>query len=154
MNKKATILLITTFLVFIGGFLYFQLSSPAVNNIINTPPGCIKTSSIGGCFGKNNLLNFKIIGQFPSCLTIRPHTCQGARLEIENLCPSNVSVTIENRILEGTYNYLSYKLDGNGKPLEEKEVSYSDKDQPIKLNGMVSGKTFQLSYTKTRALCQ
>jgi len=78
------------FIVFIVGGVYF------VSRLFEMPPGCQigNTLFYGGCFGKNMNLFLTVTPQPPSCLRIRSHLCQGARLEIENLCSKTDEIVI------------------------------------------------------------
>jgi hypothetical protein len=126
---------------------YFSLSN-------TTPPGCNKTNAIGGCFGKNKINDFNITGTLPSCLSIKPHICQGAQIEIENLCPPKTRVSLEHNQITDKYTYMSFKHDLNGNNVKENPISYPTNDEDFLLEANVNNKPFQISYIKTKAWCK
>lgn len=133
-------------------FVLLSRSGFVLNNDI--VPGCSKTSAIGGCFSKNTIRDFQVVGDLPSCLTIRPHVCLIASLEVENLCPDSTAVYIEGVKLTDKYSYPSYAptLSGGVAP-EPDNAPYPTSDQKILLKGSADGKPFYISYIRTKALC-
>jgi hypothetical protein len=148
--KKFILIPVVVVLIGIGYVaLYSQLK------VLGTgiPPGCIKTSGFGGCFGKNNIENLSIQGPIPNCLSIRKHNCQGAGLEIENLCPQNYSIYIQDKKITDKYTYLYYKTNEKGNLRIETQYEYPDTDQQINLDAKVNEESFKIKYIRTKALC-
>jgi len=133
-------------------FVLFDRPGFVLDN--DAPPGCSKTNAIGGCFSKNTIRNFQVVGELPSCLTIRPHVCVIAGLVVENVCPEGTDVYIEGTKLTDMYAYPTYGLTQSGKVAPEPDTApYPTSDQNIILNGSVNGNTFTINYTRTKALC-
>ena len=120
------------------------------------PPGCIKTSFIGGCFGKNDIRNFKIEGELPNCLRISPHTCNGAELEVENLC-KNKTIILNGDEVKGTYDYFLFVNDDNGDTIRIEDRAYDypypEENELILVHGIVGDSPFTISYIRTKNLC-
>lgn len=133
--------------LYFGIYLYSKKIPP-------TPPGCAKSSSLGGCFGKNFNKDFKVYGKLPSCLRINNHLCQGARIEVENLCSQETNIEINGKKITDKYTYLLFKKDANGLISEDTFGSYPEKEQNISLDGIVDGQKFTISYIRTPALCR
>jgi len=149
--KKIHIILTLIFIVILlGGWWFFIFPS-------TTAPGCYNKYSpfVGGCFGKNLIRNFKIEPNLPNCLEIRPHTCQGARLEVYNQCDTDV--IIDEIKMDEMYNYLLFTKSGNGTIVGFKGnidvYPYPAEDENIVVNGKIGDVNFNISYVITKALC-
>ena len=124
-------------------------------------PGCIKylfgCSPIGGCFGKSVITDLKVEPAI-DCLTIEVNNCNGGILEVSNNCD-------EPFVLGGveiTPQEYNVGLDVLGKEdgrylLTVTYSNFSDyipeEDELIELVGSLGEQTVQVSYIKTKELC-
>ncbi len=135
--------------------------------IASGPPGCAGSSLgvTGGCSGKNEVKNFNIDGDLPSCITIRPHTCRGALIQIENLC-NGTAFSINGKSYSGMNSYPLFVKTENGTivdidahngtirlPGTIVDYPYPEEDEFISVDGIVNDKSFTLSYIRTKAQC-
>ncbi len=124
---------------------------------LRLPPGCKNSAIIfGGCLAKNTIEKFSIEGSVPTCLTIRPHVCNVAQLEVENLCKPEDKIEINGIAITEKYTYLSFSLDGVGRVTIQEGTEYTipKQDQDISINGSVNTIPFRVTYVVTKALCE
>lgn len=125
---------------------------------ISSPPGCTPKlpGVMGGCFGTNMNRNLKITPILPTCLKITSQTCNGAEIQVENLCQENLVVTIEGEKIPPMYTSLLYGKSQSGDiiKLNPLDYRYPQLDERIILNGTAGNQPFVISYIRTPALCK
>lgn len=120
----------------------------------NPPPGCTTGNSVGGCFGTNKNLDFKVVGNLPDCVKITSYECNGAEVEIVNRCGSEYRIELEGEEISQEYTYVMYGVGENGSIAKVTAFPfYPDKDQKINLKGKVNELDFGVSYIRTAPYC-
>jgi len=145
---------IIIYCAFVGILMY--LGATYALDYLRLPPGCRNKNAFGGCLAKNTIERFDIEGSIPTCLTIRPHICNIAQLEIENLCKPEVKIEINSIAITEKYTYLSFSLNEEGEAIIQKGADYTPpkQNEDIIINGSVDAVPFRVGYVVTKALCE
>lgn len=119
------------------------------------PPGCRKSLFLGGCFSTNVTKELRYTN-VPSCLEVSNNDCTYASIQLYNTCEGKV--TVEGNEIGPNYNYLVFTLNPDGKPqlINTKDRNLPknpENDEKIVLTGSYNNKNFEISYTRTRSLC-
>lgn len=118
-------------------------------------PGCIDTTSIGGCFGQHIIKSAKV-SSLINCLEFEINNCNDGVIEVRNDCKTNL--TINNKSFPENYFVIDVSRGSAGELI----INYADgnfsnykpqKDDPIELLIKIGGKQTILKYIKTGPLC-
>jgi hypothetical protein len=115
------------------------------------PPGCTDSRAIGGCYGKNRIINASVNPQI-SCIKLRKRSCTGAGLTIHNSCESTVEVG-RFRIPEDGRQSIQLKPSGEGYEVTEDVRWTPNTTTSLRTEGVVGSREFELRYYETGNLC-
>jgi hypothetical protein len=122
-------------------------------------PGCIEylgAPPVGGCFGKTAILDLRV-EPAETCLDITVNNCNGGVLEIHNGCDEafilgGVTISPSDRA------NLDVVPEGTGHALVEVSSNFStyvpEVDERVELVGTLGDQQVQVSFSKTRQLCE
>jgi hypothetical protein len=123
-------------------------------------PGCIEyvgIPSAGGCFGKTVILDIQV-EPVMDCLAVEANNCNGGVLEIKNSCEEIVVVEGFEIPASGRATFDVVAMEDGQLSLQEIYSNFSEfvpeKDTLVMLNGLVNSQEIEITFTKTRALCE
>ena len=123
-------------------------------------PGCVKywgLAPMGGCFGKTVIMDLKVEPAI-DCLTIEVNNCNGGVLEVSNSCDETF-VLGGVEITPQEYNVVDVLGKEDGRYLLTDTYSnFSDyipqENEEIELVGSLGDQEVQVSFIKTKKLCE
>jgi hypothetical protein len=152
-KEKKIILLVALALILISGVKCFMDED-------NPAPGCnqfLGLPSMGGCFGKNAIINLTIEPEIDG-VEIVANNCNGGVLEVTNGSDLPLVLGGIEIVPEEVNVILDVLCDDNGNPLLKRSTAnYSEyvpeEDMYVEINGKLGTQDILITFTKTRKLC-
>lgn len=162
-KKIMIISFIILLLLVISSSFFMRFMTPGVNlPLFGDAPGCrrnpISKYLMGGGMSRNTIKNFRVIDHpDPSCLTFSYNDSSIAKFEVDNDCPSDKKLVINNILITPGTKYFDFRRDSSGNiynyVADAQFFKYPKEDQNIILNGEYAGKDFTIIYTLTKYQC-
>jgi hypothetical protein len=120
-------------------------------------PGCRRGGLMGGCFGKTAIVDLQVQPEI-ACLEVEANNCNGGVLDVYHTCtetlvldgiqiPPSEPVTLDVTLTpEGDYSLV--EVYSNFSEITPEE------DLPVTITGTVGDRPLEITFVKTRPLCE